>query len=1327
MRLTPARRLLSILALFVFAIAPERRVHAAGYTENVTFSIRMSETRFSGPVSEVYILIDRFGGRNRLQAARRLTNAGGDRWQITIPLEEGDYIYTFAANPRQYVDLNNPDLNPDDVPHANFFNDPHPRFPGYGGQYSTDNIYQVRDPDNPKLDPATSTPKGGALITSSPVSLSFRVNRGTSGRPIDGTTARIRLELNEVYGLTPGPLAPPEVTFRALTGVTFREDGSGGVISGSLTAPPEGLHILQVDIKSIDQRSADTLKVPLFINLQNQAPIADAGASRFTVIDRWTEVDGGNSRDPDNIGFSAFAWRKVSGPGNMTIRTIAQEPRNDDPNQRRGDGVPVIDADGNSVGDPLPATGAVPQLRFDRAGDYVVGLVVTDKQGLPSREATTTVRVSQSYDGSIRLRLHAGKRGGRVIVSAFASDLPDATPIRFMADDSTPIALNPVAGSNGREVELMSPAPGAYFVHAQAGNQSSSTSYPAQVIVVVKGDGSIEGRDIARPPRSWKEDAVLYLLFVREFANSRGDPEGEGDLKGAIQNLPWLKRLGVNTIWMMPVEPGGTTAGYSMDSFFAIHSDYGTFADLREFLQRAHEAGIKVVLDLVLDHTSARHPWFTMALGNVDSVTRDRYYFRPDGSYMYAFSFVGLPETNYNNPIVRASSIDRAKFWMDLGFDGFRCDIAGFTPTSIWRQIRREVLKRNVAGFMLAEMIPPIQDYVEAQFDAMYDPATYWETRDGFAGNSPFSNLDNALKSAQRWIQSAGRQELRDRLDANDLIRMHYLDNQDEDRFLLKAGGSKDRQKVAAAVELTLPGMPLITYGDEVAMVQGRGRMNFNRDPDMTAHYRRYVRIRNGNPGLRDQSTDNPGAEGNSYARLSSDGDLNANQIFSFLRRGHNQVFVVLANRSQSSVIGTPVTYYVGQDVLNLLPDGPLVMTNHAQPSDVLQVTKAQLLGGHMARVGSYETKVYQLSNVQIPDQDNDGILDSYDTCVGVPNGADYDDDYDGVANACDHCSASPPGSDVGMDGCPRGQGGPRPVYQLEGQPDDERFRVGEANGLKLYASFNGKVLYVAMTGAVAGQEHILYLRDPAANEPLAQAPFNKLGRAAARWAMLDEGRGDRALWQGPWVGTKIGKAGPLGSGVVESTVNLVERYGSGLPEKIAIAGVRYQPGRGAVVAQVPAARTVDNDITPDEFFEFTLVRPVITPADNVMPAPDGGVMPGLDAGSPRPGTDGGPAPGSDGSTSSTAPLCPNARPGVPVDSNGCEIVNPPPPSSAFDDGPRPSQTLGCGCRASAATRPGSGRAVEILAAVLAIARARRRSRPGPRAIDAAPCPPVRS
>lgn len=1223
---SPMRAILvSLGALVVLgALMPSSRGDVSSYVENVELSVRISETTYGGQVNNVYLLLDRYGGRNRLQNARRMTNTGGDRWSVTVPLPEGDYIYVFCANPTDYVDLADPNLNPDDVPDSNFFNDPHARFPGYGGQYSTDNLYFVRDPNRPKLDAASSTPKAGTLISQGSTSFSFRVNRGANGRPIDAASVRVQIESNPVFGLEPGPLVPPPITLVDVLGVTFTPDGTGGMIVGALSNPPEGLHMMHVDVASQDGLTADTLRIPVYVNRLNEAPIADAGPTRFTSVGRWVEIDGGSSRDPDGIGFSSFQWRKVSGPGNMELRTVSQEPRNGDPSQRRGDGVPIIDADGNIVGDVASQPGAVPQLRFDRPGDYVVGLTVTDREGLASGESTTTVHVAAAYDPTMKLRLHVGQRDGRTVVSAAASDLPGSTPVRFIADAETPVTLTPVAGSSGREVEISGARPGSYFVHAQAGELSAAASYPAEAVVVVHDEGHVEGRDMARASRFWRDDAIVYLLFLREFADSNGD--GEGDVRGAIEKLPWMKRLGVNAIWVMPVEPSGTTHGYSTDSFFALNRDYGSLPELKELIEKAHALGIRVLLDLVLNHTSAVHPWFVAAQANPTSVTRDRYIFRNDGSYQYTFNFIGLPDQNYNNPIVRATAINRAKFWMDLGFDGFRCDVAGFTPMSVWRRIRRETLAREVDGFMLAEIIPPVQDYIEEQFDALYDPWAYWETRDAFAGNKEFSSLDRSLRSAERYIQDAGRAQLRDRLDPRDLIRLRYLDNQDEDRFLFLAGGSKERQRVAAAVLLSLPGDPLITYGDEVALIEQRGRMNFERDPAMTEHYRKYVRVRNGNPGLRGQSSDNPGRPGNRFARISSDGDLNANQVLSFLRHGNGQTFVVLANRGESTLLGTPVTYYLSAEALATLPDGPIVMTNHAKPEDKLEVTKQQLLAGYTSNVGAHEVKIYQLSNVQIPDADRDGIADSYDTCVGVPSRDDEDEDADGVGDACDQCPGSPLGNDAGMDGCPRSTGAPRPRYALDGKVDDEAFLIAQEGEMKLYASFNGRQLYVAMTGAHAGADHVLYYRDLASSPALGPAPFDKMGRAAARWALLDEGRGDEARWEGPWVGYSIAAAGPLESGVMESTINITERYGSSFPEKIGLAAIAYaSSARGGVQAQAPRATAPGNDVEPEEFVDFSLMVPKIEPAMNTMPPKPGDADAGMgdrDAGPVNPRAD---------------------------------------------------------------------------------------------------------
>lgn len=1290
------------------------------FTEDAVFEVAIGETTYRGAVNEIFLLLDRAGGRNRLQDARRMSNVGGDRWRVTVPLEEGDYIYVFVANATQFVNLSDPNLNPDDIPNSNFFNDPSPRYQGFGGQYGKDNVYLVRNPRRPKLDASRSTPLDGALISQATTPLRFRVDRGSDGQVLDAASVRVRIERNEPFGLYPGPLDAPPLDLVDVTGARLTPDASGGFIDAELVDPPEGMHRLHVSIANADALESDELVLLLFVNRQNQPPLADPGPSRFGLVGRWIELDGGQTRDPDGIGFSAFAWRKVSGPGAMEVRNISQEPDNWNTGQRRSDGVPIIDDDGNIAGDLLPASSALPQVRFDQPGDYEVALAATDKEGLSGAEATTLVRVATRYEPAWKVRLHVGERAGRLVVSADASDVPPGVPIRFFADARTPLLLQP-SSAGDRQVEADRPAPGSYFVHAQAGDLSTA-SYPAQAVIVVRPDGRIEGRDLSLASPFWKDEAVLYLLFIREFEDSNGD--GEGDLQGAIDRLPWIKSLGANAIWVMPVEPSGTTHGYAMDAFFAVNDDYGSLHDLRRFIDEAHRLGIRVILDKVLNQTSLTHGWYPPSAANPGGVTRDRYIYRADGRYQYAFDFVALPDLNYNNPIVRTTALDRARFWLDLGFDGFRCDIAGFTPMTIWRNVRRELLGRNPDAFMLAEIIPPLEDYVEEAFDALYDASVYWELRDAFAGNSAFSRVDGAIRGSERMIQNAAHARIRERLDPAELVRIRYLGNQDEDRFLFLAGGSLDRQRVAAGVLLTLPGVPLITYGDEVALLEGRGRMSFSRAPEMLEHYRRYVRIRNGNPGLRGQTSDNPGASGNRYIRISSDGDPGAGQVFSFLRHGNGQVFVVLANRGSAPVIGTSVQYFIGQDILNRFPDGPLVMTNHAQPTDVLTVTKQQLLAGHTSQVGGYEVKVYQLGTVAIPDVDQDGILDSYDSCVGVPNSDDRDTDADGVGDACDHCPGSAAGSDGGMDGCSRSSGAPKPTYLLDGRVDDEAFLVAESGALKLYASFNGKQLYLALTGAVSGQDHLLYLRDAATALPSIVAPFGKRGRTAAHWALLDEGRGDRAEWSGPFVGTRIASPNPVSGGVLESTVNLAERFGAAFPEKLGIAGVRYGAGAAqGITAQVPAAVAAGDDLEDGELFELALVHPIIEPtgpapgSDGGLPLPtDSGVPPSgpdadgdgvLDGADNCPGRRNGDQADADGDGRGDAcDECPLTRAGARIDDRGCELEGPSPPGSAFED-PNGSGGAGCGCRATGSHR-------SSLAIALAIAAfagwARRRS-----------------
>ena len=197
---------------------------------------------------------------------------------------------------------------------------------------------------------------------------------------------------------------------------------------------------------------------------------------------------------------------------------------------------------------------------------------------------------------------------------------------------------------------------------------------------------------------TWYKDAVFYELYVRAFYDGNGN--GHGDFKGLIQKLDYLHELGVDCIWLLPIYPSPLRDdGYDVADFYGIHPDYGTLDDFKALLDEAHKRGLRVITDLILNHTSDQHPWFKEARASVDSPRRGYYVwsdtdqkyrdariifvdsqtsnweFDPQtGQYYWHRFFPHQPDLNYDNPKVQQAMLDVIRFWLDLGVDGFRAD-----------------------------------------------------------------------------------------------------------------------------------------------------------------------------------------------------------------------------------------------------------------------------------------------------------------------------------------------------------------------------------------------------------------------------------------------------------------------------------------------------------------------------------------------------------------------------------------------------------------------------------------------------------------------------
>src|SRR5947208_479703 len=196
----------------------------------------------------------------------------------------------------------------------------------------------------------------------------------------------------------------------------------------------------------------------------------------------------------------------------------------------------------------------------------------------------------------------------------------------------------------------------------------------------------------------WFKRAVFYEVHIRGFFD--GNDDGAGDFRGLIEKLDYLQWLGVDCIWLLPMYPSPLRdGGYDIADFFTIHPDYGTVDDFKEFVEQAHQRGIRVIADLVMNHTSSDHPWFQESRSDRDGPRSDWYVWSDTdelyqdarvifvdsepsnwtfdpvrGQYYWHRFFHHQPDLNYDNPEVQEAMLNVLRFWLDLGIDGFRLD-----------------------------------------------------------------------------------------------------------------------------------------------------------------------------------------------------------------------------------------------------------------------------------------------------------------------------------------------------------------------------------------------------------------------------------------------------------------------------------------------------------------------------------------------------------------------------------------------------------------------------------------------------------------------------
>jgi maltose alpha-D-glucosyltransferase / alpha-amylase len=374
----------------------------------------------------------------------------------------------------------------------------------------------------------------------------------------------------------------------------------------------------------------------------------------------------------------------------------------------------------------------------------------------------------------------------------------------------------------------------------------------------------------------WYKDAVIYQLHVKTFFDSDGD--GVGDFKGLTSKLDYLESLGVNTLWLLPTFPSPfRDDGYDIADYYSIHPMYGTMDDFKEFLAAAHQRGLRVVTELVLNHTSDKHPWFQEARSSRENPRRDWYVWSDTDDkyrgvriifldtetsnwawdpvskqYYWHRFFSHQPDLNYDNPAVRQEMWRVMEFWAGLGVDGFRVDAVpylveregttceGMPEThDVIRYLRRQ-LDTHFPGRMLLAEANQVPELVRPYFGdgdefhmAFHFPlmtrmfmAIRLEDRgpltDIIRRTPPLPDscqwavfLRNHDELTLEMVTPEEREFMYDEYARDPVARLNLGIRR---RLAPLLDGDRRRVELMNGLLMSLPGSPIVYYGDEIGM-----------------------------------------------------------------------------------------------------------------------------------------------------------------------------------------------------------------------------------------------------------------------------------------------------------------------------------------------------------------------------------------------------------------------------------------------------------------------------------------------------------------------------
>jgi cyclomaltodextrinase len=307
----------------------------------------------------------------------------------------------------------------------------------------------------------------------------------------------------------------------------------------------------------------------------------------------------------------------------------------------------------------------------------------------------------------------------------------------------------------------------------------------------LRADDTGSSKPNARPAPQWLRDGVLYEIFPRDFSPS-------GNLDGVTVRLDQLKKLGVTILWVMPIHPigekyrkGNFGSPYSVTDYYAVDPNYGTLDDFKQLVAQAHKRGMKVIMDLVADHTA----WDSVMMAHPEFYKRDA-----DGKILPPDpEWTDVAGLNYENPQLCNYMIAMMKYWVQTSdVDGFRCDVAYMVPTDFWVQARAALDKVKPNLMMLAEASKP--ELLSTAFDLDYNWPMLATMNQVIEDGASATNIRQTWEASQSQFPKGA-------------LHMEVTDDHDESRAVARYG--VHGALAASALMFTLDGVPLIYNGME--------------------------------------------------------------------------------------------------------------------------------------------------------------------------------------------------------------------------------------------------------------------------------------------------------------------------------------------------------------------------------------------------------------------------------------------------------------------------------------------------------------------------------